>query len=431
MDVFKPWFPDSPRSVWARAGGFLFCGVFLCGGALCLYQMTIQPAAAWWRASKWERTTAIIESSELLRAAGSEGGTVYSIGVRYAWDESGRTYRGSRYGFGEGKTNIAVERMREEVKRLAVGSRVDCWVNPENPQEAVLVRSLPSSAVMGVFFSLPFLTVGILGTGWCLFGPAWLRRIHRRQAETLQHLRQTGRLAWPWREEPEAALDSGEFRLIFARNERAVAAGAVTALNLFWNGIVAVFVLIAISEATGGDRGMAMLLGLFLLPFIAIGGGMAWFAWVTWRNFLRPDWVFVIQPVPGLNTAQCRFSFAGASRGRVISWDFNQLRLVAMAAPWDSESNRPQRSPLPLIRGAKRRPSPRESGKPPKKEHELASLVFPLPREGEAACVLVPAMPSIAPGSKKSWGRYWLLEIEHRDGRLESFELSTEKAPIS
>lgn len=431
MDAFKPWLPDFSQRWWTRAGCFLFCGIFLCGGALCLYQMTIRPAAAWWRASKWERARATIESSELLSAAGSEGGTVYSIGVHYFWNHAGRTFRGSQYGFGEGKTNIAVERMREEVNRLVPGTTVDCWVNPENPREAVLVRSLPSSAIIGVFFSLPFLTVGILGISWSLFGPAWVGRIRRGQVEILRQLRQTGRLAWPWREEPEAALDSGEFRLIFARNERAVAAGAVTALNLFWNGIVAVFVLVAISEATGGSGGMAVMLGLFLLPFIAIGGGMVWFAWVSWRNFLRPDWVAVIQPVPGLNPAQCQFSFAGVSRNCDISWDFKQLRLVAMAAPWDAESKRPRRSPLSLTSGAKRRPPLREPGKAPKKEHELASLEFPLPRAGQAACVLVPAMPAIAPSSKMSWGRCWFLEIEHRDGRLESFELSTEKAPVS
>lgn len=427
MRVSEPWFPSiSPGRRWARAGGFLFCSIFLCGGALCLYQMTIRPAMSWLRALGWEQGSATVESSDLLRGTGSKGATVYSIGVQYTWNRSGQTFRGSQYGFHDGKTNIAVERMRKEVKRLAPGTRVACWVNPQNPREAVLLRALPSSAVMGMFFSLPFLTVGILGTGWNLFGPALAKRNRRRRVETLRRLKETGQLAWPSLENPETALDSGEIRLIFARSERATVAGAITALSLFWNGIVAVFVLVAVFEATGGSGGEALALALFLLPFIAIGTGMAWLGWAAWRNLLRPNWVAFIHPVPGLERGQSHLSFAAPSPGREISWGFKRLRLVAMAAPWDSRSQQPQRSPRSLLFGSSRRPPLRETGKVPEKEHELTSLEFPLPGQGQAACVAVPSMPGLTLGSKKQWVRWWALEIEHWDGRLESFDLSTE-----
>lgn len=428
MQVTVPSFPGSPAPrLWTRAGAFIFFGIFLCGGVMVFYQMTFQPMAAWWRALEWERASATVESSKLLSEAGSKGTTVYSIDVQYSWTHMDRFFRGGRYGFTDGSTNIAVEKMREEVRRLAPGAVVECWVNPQNPSEAVLVRKLPLSAIMGVFFSLPFLTAGILGTGWGLLGLPLVKVILRNQVKSLRHLRGTGQLAWPMEEDPEAALKSGEARLIFARTERVGAVVMVTALNFFWNGIVAVFVFVAISEATGGSRGAALGLGLFLLPFIAIGAGFAWLGRVVWRNFLRSDWVAVIHPVPGLEPVQCRLSFATQSPGRDLSWDFKRLRLVAMAAPRDVKSKQPQRSPWTILRGSRNQPSLANPGTPPKDEHELTALEFSLPGPGQTACLDVPAMPEIASGSKQSWARWWALEIEHRDGRLESFELSTEK----
>ncbi len=420
-----PWFHPIPfQSWWARIGAFLFSGIFLFGGLLCFYEMTLKPASLWLQARDWEPAMATIESSRLTAGTGSKGARVYAIDVQYSWNWQGRSFRGNRHGFRDGKTNIGVERMRAEVARMAPGTTMQCWVNPSNPAEAVLNRSLPGASVIGVFFSLPFLTVGVLGVGWSLFGPGLIRRGRRRKVDALRRMRDHGLLAWPWKTGPEEALDSEEFRLIFARAERLAMAGGVTAFNFFWNGIVAVFVLIAIVEATSGWGWGSLGLSLFLTPFVFFGTGMAWFALVTWRNALRPDWVAVIHPLPDHQPVRCVLSFAARQSGPVVPWNFQRLRFVAMAAPWDTQNNRPARSPVSFLFNSRRRPRVAEPGEPAKKEHELTSIEVPVPTPGTPINVDVPAMPDVRDGSKKKWGRWWTLEIEHSDGRLENFEIS-------
>ncbi len=413
-----------------RLGGLVFSVLFLGAGVFCFQQTAVRPISAWLHARSWDRASAIIESSKLEGGSGGGHGSV-SIAVGYRYDHHGQTLHGKRYGFDDSKTNIAVEWMEKEVKRLAPGTTVDCWVNPKDSHEVVLIRSIPPSAIMGLFFPLPFLLVGTLGTVGSLFGPSLLERLCKRQLDALNQLKTSGRLAWPFERDPEAAMVAGDTRVIFARTERATVTAAVVALGLFWNGIVTVFVLVAIFEALGGSAVVAVCLRLFLIPFVTIGSGIVWLVWKSWKNLRRPDWVAVIHPVPGLVPVNCRISWAGRSVFREFTEDINRLRLVAMVAPWDSDSHRPQRPPKAYLRESSRRPTPIPPGGISAGEHELASVEIPLPRLGQASFLSVPAMPEVPSPSSKEWGRWWALEIEHRDGRLETFELSTENTPKS
>jgi hypothetical protein len=432
MQVTTPWLSTTQtHHFMGRLGGIVFSVLFLGAGVFCFQQTAIRPISAWLHARNWERASATIESSNLERGSGGDDGGVYSIGVKYSYDHHGQTLHGDRYGFDDSKTNIAVEWMEEEVKRLAPGTTMDCWVNPKDSQEAVLIRSFPPFAIMGLFFPLPFLLVGTLGTVGSLFGPRLVERLRKSQLDMLHQMKTTGRLAWPFESDPEAAMVAGATRLIFARTERATVTAAVVALGLFCNGIVAVFVLVAIFEALGGSTVVAVCLGLFLIPFVTIGIGMVWLAWKSLKNLRRPDWVAVINPVPGWSPVNCRISWAGRSVFREFSQDINRLRLVAMVAPWDSDSRRPQRPPRAYLRESSRRPTPIPPGGIPTDEHELTSVEIPLPGLCQGSFLSVPAMPEIQSPPSKEWGRWWALEIEHRDGRFETFELATESSPKS
>ena len=60
--------------------------------------------------------------------------------------------------------------MREVVKKYPVGSSVDVWVNPSNPEDAVLNRDLEPMVWLGALFCIPFLAVGVFVCGWWVDG---------------------------------------------------------------------------------------------------------------------------------------------------------------------------------------------------------------------------------------------------------------------
>ena len=52
--------------------------------------------------------------------------------------------------------------MRAAVRRHPAGTRTFCWVNPENPAQALIDRELPSSYFLfNVWFPLPFVGFGL------------------------------------------------------------------------------------------------------------------------------------------------------------------------------------------------------------------------------------------------------------------------------
>ncbi|MEI8312369.1 MAG: DUF3592 domain-containing protein, partial [Verrucomicrobiota bacterium] len=407
-----------------RLGGTAFSLVFLAGGILALWGMSLGPGWDWVRARSWVQAPAVIESAELERGRDSDGDAVYSVAVRFSYEFKRYSLTGTKFGFRKGKTNVGVNGMRHAVNSLKSNPQTTCWVNPEAPAEAVLDRSLPGGFFTGILFSLPFLTVGIAGSFWMLAGPPSMAAFRARRNRQLAGLIRDGELTWPGGD-PVDAFSAGDRAVIFSRDSALASAGALTGLNLFWNGIVGVFISIVVAEWIGGKHEWFLM--LFLTPFVVIGSLMLYGAAQAWRSVFCTGFVAVVSPLPGFGGCAVQVSLAVLPADPLLSSQPLEARLAAMAIP--DRQGKPGTSMPASIgfrAGGFRDVAARDT--PQKKEHILAAV--DIPAGTGAATIRLPGVPpplSAKPGLR--WWRSWQLQIKDERNRVRSFEIS--KDPVT
>lgn len=434
MKPVLPWYlQPSAKGLFKSGCLFFFSLPFLAGGIACFWGMCGRPVTDWWRARSWEPADAVVRKAWLEVNTDGDGDT-YKVAAEFTYHYQGRQHRGNLPSFVHNSTNVGVSGMRETISRLPQGKAVTCWVNPDNPAEAVIDRSLPGEAVVGFFFSLPFLAVGTAGL--CIPALPWLRhRLRHRRLGQLLPLTHADKLpAWvmdPFKNHKDAARENTT-TLVIASDERVTATLGLTFFNLFWNGIVAVFVCVAVIFFMNGEFMMATLLSLFLTPFIAIGGVGLWHGFKQWRLIGRPRWAAAIRPVPGLEGGLAEFCWAWMDASRLAFLPRASIRLVALARLWDEESSQPATS-----LGSKRRAQVSDPAAAHRSELELAEVEIPSPdaRSG----VLSLQFPEIAglqarlaglPTGKQKrlaaspWGAWWQLEVTYADGEVETAKMT-------
>lgn len=258
-----------------RLIALLFGTVFGAGGCLVAYGMVIQPMSKIIASQTWSEVPAQVTSSELKRRSDSDGDTVYSIDIRYDYTWSGQLHHGTRYNFSEGSTNVAVGSMRRIVADHPEGKSVTAWVDPANPENAVLSRQIPRNLAMGLFFPLPFLAVGVCGLSYAFLAGSWFRRSQRLASQfqgmgaayDLRMLESTLTEPPPTRSTTASAPHPRP--LHFLPGRRWLDAGGLLFITLFWNGIVGVFISVVVLECLSGNTPWFLI--LFLIPFEIIG----------------------------------------------------------------------------------------------------------------------------------------------------------------
>jgi hypothetical protein len=96
-----------------------------CGVAIYILMTGIQ-------ARTWTETKAVMQRCDLM--TGRKGKQSLSLAYEYAF--AGRTYSGTRYGFADG------ESIESRLNTFAAGKEVRCFVNPKNPEQAMLRRRM-------------------------------------------------------------------------------------------------------------------------------------------------------------------------------------------------------------------------------------------------------------------------------------------------
>ncbi len=143
-----------------------FFALFLLAGAgVSLF--FIRPTLRVLQAKSWPAVPCTILDSEVRAHAGDDGDT-YSVGVLYTYTFGGREYKSNRYRFLGGSTGAHADKERI-VRRLTPLTRTVCYVNPENPAEAVLDRDFSSDYLFG-FVPLLFVVIGLGGIIFTLRG---------------------------------------------------------------------------------------------------------------------------------------------------------------------------------------------------------------------------------------------------------------------
>lgn len=300
-----------------RAGGGVGCaaaffGIFLLAG---LGFLAIFAVPAWrnLEARSWTEVPCEVLESRVETHAGDDGDT-YTVAVRYRYHVDGRDHVSDRYDFFPGSTS-GYDGKAGIVERLPAGTRTVCYVDPDDPSEAVLERRFTAEYLWGLL-PLVFVAVGASGIVATLAG-AWRARRRPRTQWT------AGRPDWLPAQAAEpapGAYEGGRVAPLPTRGAEAplvLESGmsplgklvGVLFIALFWNGIVGVFVWqLWESWRAGSFDGC---LAVFLLPFVGVGALLL--AGIPYQ-FLA-----LFNPRPRLTLTPGRLDLGGSAE---LAWGF-------------------------------------------------------------------------------------------------------------
>jgi len=131
-----------PGGVWLMA---LFAVPFSVA-SLAIFLLLVLPAGYdWARMQSWQPAPAQVELAFVQDHPASRGRTDYTVSVRYRYHFDGRRYMGTRASISARPDNIG-DFQRRLGGRLGdarhTGSSIQVWVNPRNPAESIVDRSL-------------------------------------------------------------------------------------------------------------------------------------------------------------------------------------------------------------------------------------------------------------------------------------------------
>jgi hypothetical protein len=254
--------PISTRAT-SRMGArtaLVFFSIFLAVGAGLLYALLIRPVYEVLQAKHWVQVPCVVISSEVQRHSGNHGDT-YSVNIFYSYELIGHEYKANRYDF-MGGSSSGYGSKRQIVDQHPPGSRSICFVNPNDPTEAVLERGF-----------IPTMWLGLLPLLFVLVGVAGLTSTLRRggsSALTGRRTGQTGLFAPPY-SSPASGLDSAPV-VLKPRATPLTKLIVIALFALFWNGMVWVFLASALRGSH--SSGWHWFPVLFMVPFVLVGLGL-------------------------------------------------------------------------------------------------------------------------------------------------------------
>lgn len=137
----------------------LFFLPFMLIGAGVLYFLTIHPLILIVTARSWVSVPCVIASSHVQTDTSGDSPT-YHVGAVFRYQFDGRSYESTRHDFIPGSTSA--KRARQFVARFPEGAETTCFVDPSDPQQAVLDRGLQQEMAFGGI-GLIFLMAGLFG----------------------------------------------------------------------------------------------------------------------------------------------------------------------------------------------------------------------------------------------------------------------------
>jgi hypothetical protein len=283
----KSELPKGSRINSGKRIALLVGGLFIVVGVSTFYGFGVRPFMKNRQAQQWVQTPCRIIAAS-VGSHDSDDGTTYSIDITYAYEFNGKSYRGDRYDF-VGGSSSGYEGKAQVVRQYQLMENPVCYVNPNSPDEAVLVRELTARYAVGLI-PLVFAAVGGLLVWGTLKkrdlsqGTAWLPEISRSKANAAER---------PYaflQENPMAsesvtltATDSGWSKLVKA-----------AVICLFWNGIISVFIYNMIAGFRSGNPDW--FLTVFLVPFELIGLVTIGAVFYQWLALFNPRYSLILQP---------------------------------------------------------------------------------------------------------------------------------------
>ena len=257
--------PIGPISKQARSGNkapVVICLVFVLTGGLIFGLAFLRPL---WRSheatANWRQVPCTVLSSRVASHRGNKS-TTYSPDILYRYVIDGREYRSNRYGFFT-TSSSGYQGKADIVSRFPKGLQTRCYVDPSDPTQAVLrpqdISSMWWAAIPGLFFAIGLF--GLLTSARrAAFGVAPAPRGAMRHP------------AYMTIAATRAAGDANHPLTLKSRTRPVAYLIAIGFFAIFWNGLISVFVWHAYQD---WHHGSFPFFGLFLIPFVLVGLGLA------------------------------------------------------------------------------------------------------------------------------------------------------------
>ena len=228
----------------------VFMSLFLLAGLAFLTFMFVIPAKKTLEARSWQKTPCVIVSSRVVTHSDSDGST-YAVEVVYRYTFKGRNYTGDKYDFVTGSSS-GYDAKSAIVRQYPAGKQTFCYIDPANPEEAVISTEFRGDYLFALI-PLLFVVVGACGIVYAI--KSWWKG-RRPDAGGLAAVEDATDYSGGSRElKPRTTPVKSFFGLLF--------------FALFWNGLVSVFVTIAVKGWMKGSP--EWFLSFFLIPFVLIG----------------------------------------------------------------------------------------------------------------------------------------------------------------
>jgi len=265
--------------VWGKAVEAALSAAFLAAGCIALVVVLVQVVIPEWRANhQFVDHKCVVLETRLGKQEGGDG-ALYRPEIRIQYTVDGEKYVVWTYAV-RGGYSASRAAVQEIVRTYQPGQEYPCWYDPADPSVAVLARSYSWWFWLTLAIPASFILIGVGGLVHAAM--TWGKSTERRaalakRAAQMAPFDADGRdtAEFPYVPRPTITTDSPgttlTYRLpIVAASGWKLFAGAVACLG--WNGIVAVFACVAISGFLEGRRDWV--LTAFLLPFVAVGGGL-------------------------------------------------------------------------------------------------------------------------------------------------------------
>lgn len=284
----KTALPEAKGKIRKSQWGLLLFGfVFFAAGSGFSYIILVRPLLGIIHARSWVETPCVIISGQVL-SHDSDDGTTYSVDILYEYVVDDKAYRSNRYDF-MGGSSSGYQGKRAAVDKYLKLKNTVCYVNPESPNDAVLIRNLTWIYAIGL---LPLIFVAV---GLAIMMSAFVGMKRRM-------VRDSGR-DWMPKTASNSSRQSGFLRYYRADEDKAILKPQKTPVAMlvmslvfcgFWNGVISVFIMQVIHGFKSGHPDWC--LTLFMTPFVLVGMGTV--IWVIYQflALFNPRFEMVIQP---------------------------------------------------------------------------------------------------------------------------------------
>lgn len=271
----------SRSKLWGSAGEAFFFVVLLVAGTAFLVLLLVNRVVPEWRANyDFVEHTALVTDKEVARVD-KGGATAYRPQIKIHYRVDDRDYDVWTYDV-IGTSYAQHADAQEIVDRVELWRQYKCWYDPLDPNRVVLARG----------FTWWYWMLLLVPAGFILIGGAGLVYTLWHWGKSPERLAAQGRIAqldlfeeidastkrYPAVPSDANIIDSPGTRLKYRLPMNATEGWqlfAATTTCVIWNGIVIVFVVIAIGKHF--QRRPDWMLDLFILPISAIGGFLVYY----------------------------------------------------------------------------------------------------------------------------------------------------------